>query len=366
MKAKVLQQASLIAATGTEMYLNPTLLKRVFDTVMVDEISMVPLVEVLLVVMHATQRVIVAGDPEQLDPIFKTACNEYERTKVMPEAVQWLGQDLFTYHGVTIEDAEKGKKGCVLLTEQRRTHPIILAPLNRFIYEGVLTSHTQTFSAPPIAPLPECPLLLVDTSMAQDSKTRKQSLGQSRTNIHHVNVVITLVPQILATLPKLSPSANLHKPRIGVLVPYRSQVQLIRQALAKAGLAQYVHVGTVYTVQSLEFEVVIFDTVEAPFLEPHSSTFDKILDTRGMPTKASRLLNVGHGRTKHKLIYIAHRDYLNRCQIINSKGYSEKQQLVVELVNWAYREGHISSTKILDPLLDGEGEDSLLAKRGEK
>ena len=359
MKTKVLQQASLIAATGTEMYLNSTLLKHVFETVIVDEISMVPLIEVLLVVIHATQRVIVAGDPRQLDPIFKTACKEHERAKVMPEAVQWLAQDLYTYHRVTIEDAEKGKKGCVLLKEQRRTHPIIVAPLNHLMYKGVLTNHPQTLYAPPIAPLPACPLLLVDTSKAQDSKTRKPSSGQARTNVHHVQVVAALVPQILATLPKLPSSADFHRPQIGILAPYRSQVQLIRQALEKAGLAQYVHVGTVHTVQSLEFEVVIFDTVEAPRMQPYSFTFDKIQDTRGMPTTASRVLNVGHGRAKHKLIYLAHRDHLNQYQPNNPEGNPDKQRLVVELVNWAYREGHISSAKILDPSLGEEDEDSL-------
>ncbi len=317
---------------------------------MIDEISMVPLVEVLLLVMHATQRVIVAGDPQQLDPIFKTACKEHERTNVMPEAVQWLARDLYTYRRVTIKGAEKGEKGCVLLKEQRRNHPVIVEPLNHFIYSGLLTRPAQTLYAPKIAPLPECPLVLVDTSEAHDSRTSKRSSGESRTNVHHVDVVTALVPQVLATLPMQPSSADLSKPRVGIVAPYRSQVQLIRQALTKAGLVQYVHVGTVHTVQALEFEVVIFDVVEAPGMRPYAFVFDKIRDECGMPTKASRLLNVGHGRAKHKLIYVAHRNYLNRCQPSNPEGSREKQYLVVELVNWAYKAGHVSSVEVINSL----------------
>ncbi len=352
-KAEVLNQASLIAATCTEMYINPTLLKRVFDTVIIDEISMLQLIVALLVVVHAKKRVIVAGDPMQLAPIFKTACKGEERAEKMPEAVRWLGQDLLTYRGVTIDDAVKGNKGCILLTEVRRTHPVILAPLNHFVYRGMLTSHEHTLYAPPIAPLSECPLMLVDTSAAIGSQTSQPYPSQSRGNRYHVQVVVALIPQILATLPKLSSSADPHAPRIGVLVPYRTQARLILQALKKAGLAQYVHVGTVHTVQALEFEVVILDTVEAPGMQPSPFIFDRILDERGMATPATRLLNVGHGRAKHKLIYIAHRNHLNSCQPKNPEGKLEKQRLLVELVNWAHNEGHISSARVIHPSLIG-------------
>ncbi len=161
---------------------------------------------------------------------------------------------------------------------------------------------------------------------------------------------MALVPQIVATLPECSPLADPSVPRIGVLVPYRSQSRRLLRALRKANLAKYVHVGTIHTVQALEFEVVILDTVEAPGYEPFEFTCDMMLDGRGMATGATRLLTVGHGRAKHKLIYIAHITHLRLYERKrNPKNDPHKRSLLIGLVNWAYHEGHISSAEVLDP-----------------
>jgi hypothetical protein len=54
--------------------------------------------------------VIGAGNPTQLAPILKTVCSEQQRKVQMPQAVTWLGQDLFTYLWITMSDAIKGEK----------------------------------------------------------------------------------------------------------------------------------------------------------------------------------------------------------------------------------------------------------------
>src|SRR5438128_450171 len=100
--------------------------------------------------------------------------------------------------GITIFDAIGGTKGCVLLTEQGRMHPKILAPLNHFVYQDMLTSRPETEYAPPIRPLPACPLMLVDSSKSPESKIYKPSQNESRVNEHHVEIVVALIPQILA------------------------------------------------------------------------------------------------------------------------------------------------------------------------
>jgi len=347
-KTEVVNQAQLVAATVSSVYLNPNLLKREFDVVLVDEISMISLVGVLLVASRATKFFIAAGDPMQLAPILKTVCKEYEREKKMPEAVKWLGQDLLTYLGITIFDAINNKKDCILLTEQGRSHPKIMAPLNHYVYQDMLTNRPETEYAPPIGPLPSCPLMVVDSSRSPDSEAHKPSANEARVNDHHVEVAVALIPQILATLPEQSPSADPSVPRIGVLVPYRSQHRRMLRALRKANLDKYVHVGTINTAQALEFEVVILDTVEAPSMVPFKFTFDAVLDNDNMATGATRLLTVGHGRARHKLIYIANIDYLHKHRPNNPENKPEKQRLLIELVDWAYREGHTSSMEILE------------------
>jgi hypothetical protein len=334
MKAQVVSEAQLVATTISSLYLNPTLMEQEYDVVMIDEISMISLIGVLLAVSHARKHVMVAGDTMQLAPVLKTECKERDRKVKMPEAVKWLGEDLLTHLEVTIFDAIEGRKGCVLLTEQGRTHPKILAPLNHYVYQDMLTSRAATEYAPPISPLPDCPLMVVDSSLSPDSRTHKPHPKEARVNDHHIDVVVALVQQIVATLPERSPLVDPSVPRIGVLVPYRSQSRRMSRALRKANLAKDVHVGTIHTAQALEFEVVILDTIEAPGYEPFEFTCDLMLDDRGMATGATRLLTVGHGRAKCKLIYIAHVTHLRLYERKrNPKNDPHKQSLLIGLVN---------------------------------
>jgi hypothetical protein len=346
-KTQVVAEARLVATTITGCYLNAELLRRQFDVVLVDEISMLSVVAALLVALRATRHFVVGGDPMQLLPILKTVCSEQEREEKMPEALKWLARDLLSYLGVTIFDAIGGEKGCILLIRQGRMHPKILAPINHYVYQDMLLSRPETDDAPPIAPLPDAPLMLVDSSASSDSRTRKPSKDESRVNEYHVKVVVALVPQVLASLPPRSASEDPSVPRIGVLAPYRTQAKYLRRALRAARLDEFVHVGTINTAQALEFETVILDTVEAPGLAPFSFTMDRILDERNIATDATRRWNVGHTRARHKLIYIANLDYLHRHQPKNPTNSPAKQRLLVELADWAAREGSITSLEVL-------------------
>lgn len=348
LKTQIVAEARLVATTITGAILNPDLLRRAVDVVIIDELSMVSVVAALLVSFRATRSLIGGGDPMQLGPILKLETRRPKRDA--PQALTWLGSDLLTHLGITIFDAMRGEKGCVLLTVQGRMHPKILAPINHFVYQDILTSRPETEHAPPIGPHPEWPLMLVDSSTAPESITQKPDELKARVNPYHAEVAVALIPQILATLPPLSPSADPSVPRIGILVPYRSQTNLILQKLRQAGLAQHVHVGTVFTAQSLEYEVIIFDTVEAPGKDPFWFTLDRILDARNMATFATRLLNVGHTRARYKLIYLAHAEYIRRFGPKNPSRDLKNRRLLVELVNWAHNEGHISSKEVLHQL----------------
>ena len=344
-KKEVIRQARLITTTVSSAFLNPQLLGRTFDVILVDEISMIPLTGLLIVTTHAEKKVIVAGDPMQLAPIFKTTCTEQERPYKMPEAVKWLGQDLLTHLGITMHDTVTGAKGSILLREQGRTHPAILAPLNQFVYQGMLTSRDETKIAPAIEPLPDCPLLLVDTSHS-NAKAYRPRPG-SRENAVHIDVIRALVRQIKGSLPELSAEADPSVPRIGVLTPYRRQATRIRQALRAAGLEEGMHIGTINTAQALEFEVTLLDTVDAPGVKLSNFTCDSILDNKNMATGATRLWTVAHSRAKHKLIYIAHADYIYREQPYPIQQDQRFPSLLKELVRWSARVGYLRAEDVL-------------------
>ena len=87
-KTQIVAEARLVATTITGVYLNSDLLRRQFDVVLVDEISMISVIAALLVALRATRYFVASGDPMQLLPILKTVCSDQERAVKMPEALK--------------------------------------------------------------------------------------------------------------------------------------------------------------------------------------------------------------------------------------------------------------------------------------
>ncbi|HLZ59466.1 MAG TPA: AAA domain-containing protein [Ktedonosporobacter sp.] len=344
-RAQIIAEAQLIATTITSVYLNTRLLEREFDVVVVDELSMISVIGVLLVVSRALKHVVGAGDPMQLSPVVVL-----KDGKKAPLAREWLGKDLFTHLGISIFDAIGGAKECVLLTEQGRSNPMIIAPINHYVYQDMLTSRPETQQALGIGPHPEWPLMLVDTTGSK-ARCMKPSQDRPRENKYHARLAVTIAEQVLASLPPCSPDEDPTIPRVAIVTPYRSQVNRVLRKLREAGIAHLVHVGTINTVQSLEFPVVIFDVVEAPGnAHPWEFTFDALFDERNMATEATRKLNVAWTRAKQKLIVIAHRQRLQGALPRYTQDPVKQQRLLWELVEWTAREGGcVTSAEYIDP-----------------
>lgn len=280
----------------------------------------------------------------QLAPIVKL-----EHEDQAPHAKEWLSTDLFTYLQISIFDAINGAKNCVLLTQQGRTHPTIVAPISHYVYQDMVTNREETAHAPGVAPHSEWPLILADTTNTP-AQCLKPSKSKPRENEYHAVLAGVLARQALESLPPRSPGDDPSIPRVAIIAPYRSQVQLIQRKLRATGISHLVHVGTINTVQSLEFTVVIFDTVEAPGMKPWAFTFDRILDDRNMATDATRKLNVAWTRARSKLIVIAHRRHLHTHlpRLHPDDDPAKKQRLLVELVDWAAREGYIDAAEAFE------------------
>jgi superfamily I DNA and/or RNA helicase len=145
---------------------------------------------------------------------------------------------------------------------------------------------------------------------------------------------------------------------VAIVAPYRSQVNLILRKLREAKIAHLVHVGTINTVQSLEFPVVIFDTVEAPGnTRPWEFTFDTVFDEHNMATGATRKLNVAWTRAQQKLILIVHRKHLQDHLPRYAQTPAKKQRLLWDLVEWTAREGCTASMEFINPDLYTENQE---------
>lgn len=83
----VITDAQAVATTLSKLYMGTTLRDRVFDVVILDEVSIAPLPAVYLAASRARHKLIAIGDPKQLPPI--VLADQH------PLARQWLGRDLF-------------------------------------------------------------------------------------------------------------------------------------------------------------------------------------------------------------------------------------------------------------------------------
>jgi hypothetical protein len=301
LEKSIVANARVVATTLSKIYMSQSLSERRFDSVILDEVSMAPLPTVYIAASRAEQSVVTIGDPKQLAPIINARESALAR--------KWLGTDVFALREITLEKAQaSGAGNSAVLTSQSRMHPAISVIARKHVYRGIIDDRN---SEPPekrqqyenVSPMPEKRLLLCDTSDAMPFVTRPE--GGSRINIYHALCTISLARQIHATLPPDPEQKGM--PRIGLVTPYRKQAELLQQLIQDNDLKDRVRAGTVHKFQGLEFDAVIFDTVESPPFSPVQDFTAGRIDTEAM-----RLINVAVTRPRHKLIIVANRDYIHR------------------------------------------------------
>lgn len=299
MAATVIREAKVVGATLFRLVILEELYRATFDTVVVDEASMVPLPNIWFAASRARKRVVVTGDFRQLPPIaIAQDPNEY------PLAVKWLTTDVFKQARVVTERAQLDDPRLCRLDEQYRMHEAICELANTLVYRGdgnplqpcaKLEDYEHATKA---YPEPENALVLCTTSHA-DPWCARLEVGGSRYNVYSAIVCVRLAAQALATGAKT----------VGLVTPYRAQARLI-QHLAEELRQQYplgsIQVATVHRFQGDERDVIILDLVDSPPFR-----IGKLL-SGGWGSGAMRLLNVACTRAKGKLVVVAHHHYLRQ------------------------------------------------------
>lgn len=89
-------QASVVATTTTLAYLpSSPVSNQEWNTVLVDEITMVTPAMCAFLASRAKQRFLLAGDPRQLGPVYESGKGE------TPDDYEWMGRDIFDKSGVS-------------------------------------------------------------------------------------------------------------------------------------------------------------------------------------------------------------------------------------------------------------------------
>jgi K+/H+ antiporter YhaU regulatory subunit KhtT len=290
---QVVEEAQIVAATLTALYLNPVLLAQEWDVVLVDEASMASPLAVKVAADRAKNHLIIVGDPQQLAPVCPFKDDLVRR---------WLGLDVFAHGGYTLEEAEQGTHHCVLLRYQSRMHSNICDLVRGPVYQGRLKDRDPQAPRRAFQPEPEHAVVLYDTGNVKRAQAHHPDGGRSRYNEYHAELDLTLAEQVLSGVPVDERYAEY----IGIVTPYTAQRECIKERMQGKDLGIYCRVGTVHAFQGMEFRVVIFDVVEAPGLR--IAPFLR----EGWGSDAMRLLNVAVTRARDKLLIVAHLPHIRK------------------------------------------------------
>lgn len=294
-EVNVVQQARVILATMTNVYLSNLLQPERYDAVIVEEAGMAILPTMFYCATLAKTKLVMVGDPQQLPPIVQSRDDYVYRA---------MGRNIFEVaasNGLDPEDR-------VMLDVQYRMHPVIGDLVSRLFYDGKLRHGENTRQRSEISgkpPYPGQPLVVIDTNGQTICMTQADSF--SRLNERTAQLCVDLA------LEAVQGGAG----TVAIITPYVAQSRLIRRHLARFSQeAEQIECRTVHRFQGGERDVVILDTVDTAPLPPG------VLLTGTSPgASSSNLLNVSISRAREKLILIADVSYFRRTSprsMINS------------------------------------------------
>jgi hypothetical protein len=293
----LLRKARLVAATLAKVCTSELLGELDFDVVVLDEASMASIPYVLVMAAKAASHVVIAGDPMQLPPIAQAED---------PEARTWMETDIYALASGAASPAElfawhdRNPSFTAFFDTQYRMRADLSDLISRVFYDGRLKSGLP----PARRRKSEASVRIVDTSPMGPSIQNRNGSGFQPANEVHQEVVRNLVASLV-----LKDLVNPYE--IGVVVPFRSAVWDIRQALRNDGFTE-IEVGTVHTFQGREKQVIIFDTVMSGLQERGRTRHFPVrpFDEAKSGLQVPRLLNVAFSRAKSQLYLVADLDHM--------------------------------------------------------
>lgn len=256
-----LARCRLVVTTTTQTYLKSSpLTGMVWDSVLVDEVTMVPPAVCFFLGSRAERRVLLAGDPRQLGPIFE------ENPFTSEAAKRWMGTDVFEMGGISSGKGEHRKiasndSRLARITGQRRCTATIwkqVAHLYPAVANLVDEKHNNPLRA--LEPGAGAGMVVLDL----DRWTDEDEARCERVYSSWKNEISSTVSLALAQVIRQQSDAS-----IALITPYRAQVRILKNRLREAqqtdpSLSRDVAVGTIHQFQGSEADVVIFDLVDGP------------------------------------------------------------------------------------------------------
>ncbi|MFE6923816.1 DEAD/DEAH box helicase [Nocardia sp. NPDC057663] len=286
---QVIRKAKLVACTTHQVMLKSLYAKH-FDTVIIDEASMVSSAMAMLVAGAGNGHTIIAGDFRQLSPIVQAES---------PGSQEWLGHSAFEKSGIA-EAVRRGRPpaNLIALNQQHRMRRQIGDAIGTAFYPEVNLRTASSVHTRPTRTVhtDQAQLVIVDTGGLAALVARRGGTS-SRYNLANAQLAgnIVHVPLNTATNPG----------SVGLISPFVPQARLL-QALT-AGRQPAAVASTVHRFQGGETDIVLYDAVESTGsrFDPHA-WFTKT----HMGSEGARLLNVAMSRAREQAILLADMSYL--------------------------------------------------------
>ena len=222
-----------------------------FDVIVIDEASQCTVTN-LLPLVYRGRKLVVIGDEHQLPAIPSVQRSEEEvlgRQYGVSEYLDSVGHAMVNVFSSAIETLPRRRGDVQTLLEHFRSHPLIIGFSNREIYHGQLQLRREISTAD-------------DDNfdggvhrIAVRGRAERGAQGSSWCNLIEGERVIEIVQQVRENSPHRS---------IGIVTPFASQKQWLRDRLEELDLGLAVAVDTAYGFQGDERDVIIFSAVAAP------------------------------------------------------------------------------------------------------
>ena len=276
-----------------------------FDTIIVDEAGRATLSELLVPCIKA-KKLILVGDHKQLAPVIND--DVLEKIDDKNEAKTSFFQRLFErVESVEQEELAKGienpgRKNLIHTLEYNyRAERKICDLYSNAFYEGKLKTTDEVNAKKKHSLSFNSSVVWYDTGRLQNKEDQQKGTGK----INNCNARI--IEKVLHQL-KNEMSSNSINYNIGIITPYKAQMELLRSKLAiKKNFEDYkIDIGTVDSFQGSDRDIIIYDCVRSGKLK-QKAKIDFIAE--------EKRLNVSLSRAKLLLIIVGDMDFLYQAQV---------------------------------------------------
>ena len=263
----------------------------------------------------AIRKFILIGDHKQLPAV---VMQRTEQSRVDDAALNAIGltdcrNSLFErLHAL---NRIQQKEGIVaLLHRQGRMHPLISRYVSRKFYNGQLDTiplrhqqEEQIFDRYPSDPWTAA---IACTRMGLLSVAPSPEETHPRSNIREAEATVRLIRTLHALFHLNDEEENIGK-RIGIIVPFRAQIAMIRKKLLQTGLpgAADLTIDTVERYQGSQRDVIIFSTTVSRYYQ--LSTLSDPVSTDGI--RIDRKLNVALTRARKQFFLVGNAPLLRQA-----------------------------------------------------